>query len=410
VWPRPMNWTTLSTPQCRNERDAVRSAQDARFREKRWVRVMEAASVAPALAVELQPAIKTETVVKTEPADLSMFALAQVAGRFEAGANRVLAPLGQPPEQPSAPPPDVPARGDSGADGRQPPSAGSSAPAQSSSPSESESGTDVGAPKDPKPRKYRPRKAPESFADFASLDVGDRNPLGTTAGDKVWPPWELPGQDGVAAAPFRGPLGDRATQGREARHWVAKTNVRSRVPLDLLTTGELRRRPAGWTSEASDDPDPGYMWPLLTYAQTRTRSTRSANAARAEKRKLAKVSRDPSAYCGHRFMCEVDMEAVKKKARAWTEENFPGRLLMANVVPLVLEVLRERPEAERSKRAQALVELAERDMDRALTGLDESGKVLFGDGSLHKMRGKMRRAGAPPIASAVAAVAAQAAP
>jgi hypothetical protein len=102
-------------------------------------------------------------------------------------------------------------------------------------------------------------------------------------------------------------------------------------------------------------------------------------------------------------MCEVDMEAVKKKARAWTEENFPGRLLMANVVPLVLEVLRERPEAERSKKAQALVELAERDRDRALTGLDESGKVLFGDGSLQKVREMqlIYRAAPPPVASAV---------
>jgi hypothetical protein len=40
-----------------------------------------------------------------------MFALAQVAGRFEAGANRVLAPLGQPPEQPSAPPHELPLAG-----------------------------------------------------------------------------------------------------------------------------------------------------------------------------------------------------------------------------------------------------------------------------------------------------------
>ena len=201
-------------------------------------------------------------------------------------------------------------------------------------------------------------------------------------GNASHPTWKLP--EGPS---FGGPADDcRLRQGREARHWLIRTNAKTGVAMGLLTSGEFHKRPEDWEPTGTAE-DPSYVWPNVRYHQLQ-RTRVNSNASRTKKRKERRDSRDPDTHCtGRQFMCEADTSVVIGKAQAWRSQHPTDTLQLPTLIPMVLDVIQQRTKEERSNKANALVEAAERrDVGVLATGKTAEGKPLLGEGFLARVR------------------------
>ena len=260
------------------------------------------------------------------------------------------------------------------------------------------------APEAPEaPPKKKAKAAPErgtglgSRRALTSLDAWEREPLKHA--------WSLP--DGMA---YVGPADtDALRQGREARHWLISTNARSVAAMELLTTGQGRKRPEGWQPTGTSE-DPPYVWPQLQYCQLQ-RARGNTNASRAQKRKEQRESAAAATRCtGRKFMCEADMGVVMEQLRAWRAASPVATLQLPTVIDIVVAVVRRRAKEERSRAANALVAASERGDTTTMTTGKLNGKVLLGAGFLANLRRACpKRTPATAALVATAAAAAKAA-
>jgi hypothetical protein len=198
-------------------------------------------------------------------------------------------------------------------------------------------------------------------------------------------------EDGVDV-PYMGDADDNlARQVKEAHHWLKETGCYRTAAHQLTTAGTLRPREdtgSGTGSESRDGASgilPGYVWPLLTYERTREKSAnhfkRAQARAEAAKERQANANQIVS---GNQFMCTDDLKEVKRRAASgeWTGESREKKTMkMEHLVKIVREVLRDRPETQRSKNANKLMQVDSTD------GTDPvSGKRLVGDGMLRQVR------------------------
>ena len=261
---------------------------------------------------------------------------------------------------------------------------------------------------------------------FDKLSPEHRKPLGTM---------KLP--NGVL---FTGPGDyDVQRQRREARHWLQVSRAQRIDAMSLLVDGTLKPR-KGAKGARGDIPAPkdgddegynvdGYMWPQLTYATTTVfvryhehapdRGLMSKDNKRhlrqLEAAKQRQLHPDRHAPLGKRFMCVADFEKVKEAARLGEWAGGEQRTLgMADLVTLVKDVLRARPEEQRSANANKLMLCADPSdgkdpvTNRPLIGLGLLREVRKATAAFKPRKPSKRRRALPSAAAAAAAATATA--